>query len=420
MLERITLDNGVRVVTDIMPNVRSISIGIWVATGSRNEVGNNNGISHFIEHLLFKGTKNRTAKQIAEEIDNIGGQLNAFTAKEVTCYYTKTLDSHYKKGIDLLADIFFNSNFSEDSITTEKGVIYEEIGMYQDSLDELVQDMLSEAVWKNHSLGMPILGTNDSLSGIQREDILKYFGERYTPNNTVISIAGNFNKEEILETIKQYFEDWKSDSDGKYTIQSPTFSSDVTIKEKDSEQAHISLALDGVPFGSDELFSLLAVNNIFGGTMSSRLFQNIREKHGLVYSVFGYPSSYKSCGLFNVYAGLNPSNLSEVIKLIMDEITTLIDSRLSLEEISKAKEQLKGNYILGLEGTGSRMSAIGKSESLIGQIYSSDNILNKIEQINEESINNVINKVFNKDKICLAVVGKDIKDIDYNKLIKTN
>lgn len=420
MFTKEVLKNGVKIVTEKLPNVRSLSVGIWVGTGSRNEVPHNNGVSHFIEHMLFKGTSNHSAKEIAETMDDIGGQINAFTGKEATCFYTKTLDDHYKIAIDLLADMFFNSTFSEQNISLEKGVVLEEIGMYEDSLEELVHDILTSSVWKDNSLGYPILGTPKTLGKLSREDIIDYYKKRYIPKNTVISVAGSFNQDEIVEYIKKYFENWNTDSTAVSDIKPAEFRQGITLKSKKSEQTHILLAMDSIEYGNDELYSLLVVNNIFGGNMSSRLFQRIREEKGAAYSVYSSPTSYLKTGLFSIYAGLNPSHTEEVIKIILEELDILKNKGLSKEEISKSKEHLKGSYILGLEGTGSRMSAIGKSELLQGIIHSPDEMLKKIDDINEESVKNVIGKVFGKNEKCLAVVGKINKDIDFEGILKAN
>ena len=420
MFTKEVLKNGVRIVTEKLPNVRSISIGIWVGTGSRNEVPHNNGVSHLIEHMLFKGTSNRSAKQIAETMDNIGGQINAFTGKESTCFYTKTLDDHYKIAIDLLSDMFFNSIFSEQNISLEKGVVLEEIGMYQDSLEELVYDVLASSVWKGNSLGYPILGTPKTLDKLDRKSIIDYYKKRYSPENIVVSVAGSFEQEEIVDYIKKYFEGWTSDAMVISDVKRAEFKQGVYLKSKKSEQTHILLALDSIEYGNEELYSLLVVNNIFGGSMSSRLFQRIREEKGAAYSVYSTPSSYKNAGIFSIYAGLNPSHTEEVLKVILEEIQILKDKGLTGEEISKSKEHLKGSYILGLEGTGSRMSAIGKSELMQGVIHSPDEILKKIDEIDEGSVKNVIDKVFWKKEKCLAVVGNIKKEIDFEGILKAN
>lgn len=405
MFRKYTLDNGVRIVCEKIPFVRSISIGIWIKTGSRNENSQNNGISHFIEHMLFKGTEKRNAREIAESIDNIGGQLNAFTGKECTCYYTKTLDDHMDIALDVLSDMIFNSLLTKKDINVEKKVILEEIGMYEDSPEELVHDILSEVVWDGNSIGYPILGTQKCQKNINREMILKYIEENYIPENTVISVAGNFDEDTLIELLNKHFAGWKGVKGNRDDFEDVVFIPGKKVREKDIEQVHICMGFKGLEHGNDKLYSLLAVNNLFGGGMSSRLFQKIREKKGLVYSIYSYPSAYKNAGLFTIYAGMNPENLNEVASLINDEIKLLIKSGIKKEDLKKSKEQLKGNYILGLESTSSRMNSIGKSELMLGYINTQEEILDKIDAISMERVNEIIEKVFDLEHMGISIVG---------------
>lgn len=405
MYRKVTLNNGLKIVFEHIPYVKSVSIGIWIRAGSRNENKNNNGVSHFIEHMLFKGTKNRSAKDIAESIDSIGGQINAFTSKECTCYYTKVLDSHVNTAIEVLADMFFNSLFDEIEIEKEKTVINEEIKMYEDSPEDLVHDLMSKTIFKNNSLSLPILGTEDTLNNLKREDIISYFNEFYVPSNTVISVAGNFDFNEILKMIKVYFEDWKANYNKKESKCKFIISNAIAKKKKDIEQLHFCIGTEGVPQGKDELYALLILNNVLGGSMSSRLFQKVREEKGLVYSIYSYPSSYNDIGLFTIYAALNPKNFSNVIEIVKDNINEIKSKYLTEEEIYKSKEQLKGNYILGLESTSSRMTSIGKSELLLGKVVSPEEIINKIDSVELLDIKNVIDKIFDKNKYNIAYVG---------------
>lgn len=411
MLKKIILKNGVRVVLENIPYVRSVSLGIWVGAGSRNESVHNNGISHFIEHMFFKGTSKRNAKQIAESIDNIGGQINAFTGKECTCYYTKTLDTHLDVSIDILGDMFFNSKFDSIDIETERKVIFEEIGMYEDTPEDIVHDLLSETVWKGTSLGHPILGNQHCLNSVDRNTIKKYIKENYRPQNTVISVAGNYCEKELIELIENRFGEWQDIADNMLEYKDVNFINDIKIKEKDTEQAHICLGFQGIEQGKDSMYTLLAINNLFGGSMSSSLFQKIREEKGLAYSIYSYPSSYKKAGLFTIYAGMNPEKLEEVLYLIMDEVKLLKKDGISQEQLEKSKEQLKGNYILGLESTGSRMNSIGKSELLLGKIFTPEEVLNKIDDISMDSVTEIIEKVFNFNKIGFSAIGNIKNDI---------
>ncbi len=417
MLQKFKLDNGVRVVCEKIPHVRSLSIGIWVGAGSRSEEARNNGISHFIEHMFFKGTETRTAREIAESFDSIGGQLNAFTGKECTCYYAKVLDTYLERAVDVLADMFFNSKLSAEDVEIERKVILEEIGMYEDTPEDLVHDLLSGGVWDGNPLGYSILGTKESLKGIDRAMIQEYMRENYTPVNTVISVAGNFKESELTRLLEKYFGGWESKANRTLECQEAEFQKKVLYKKKDTEQLHVCIGFNGVEHGDDRLYSLLAVNNVLGGGMSSRLFQKIREEKGLVYSIYSYPSSYKKAGLFTVYAAMSPGQLKTVTKLIAEEINKLQDEGLSDAELAKSKEQLKGGYILGLESTGSRMHSLGKSELLLGEIFTPDEVLAKIDAVTEESVKEVIESVFVLDRMSTAVVGNIKKEKDLEKLL---
>jgi len=405
MYIRHKLDNGVRIVAEQINYVNSISIGIWVKAGSRNENMNNNGISHFIEHMLFKGTKNRTAKEIAGSIDKVGGQLNAFTAKECTCYYAKVLDSHFDIALDILTDMFFNSIFSENEIEKEKGVVLEEIGMYEDSPEDLVHDMLTQTIWSENPLGMPILGTENTLKSLKRQDIIHYIHENYTSDSIVVSVVGNFDKEYVINQITKAFSNYNVLNNNKRTSVKPSFSPKHTHKEKNTEQAHLCIGFNGMELGNKHMYSLLVLNNIFGGAMSSRLFQKIREEKGLAYSVFSYPSSYTDCGLLSIYAGMKPSQLDYVIELILKEIDNIKENGITEEELHDSKEQIKGNYILGLESTSGRMNSIGKSELLLDRIYSPKEIIQLIDNVTMEDINHVIGIIFKNDKMGSAIIG---------------
>ncbi len=417
MHKKIKLKNGVSVVYEKIPYVKSVSLGIWVRTGSRNESMGNNGLSHLIEHMLFKGTERRTAADISQTIDSIGGQLNAFTGKECTCFYTKTLDEHIEIALELLSDMFFNSKYEKNDISVEKKVIIEEIGMYEDSPEDHVHDLLSETVWKGSSIGYPILGTKKSLRKINRDMILDYRRKRYTPGNTVIAVAGNFDEKRLMELLERYFGLWCSTTDESYEFPEAEFKPNITIKPKKTEQAHICIGFEGIPNGDDILYPLLVVNNILGGGMSSRLFQNIREKRGLAYSIYSYPTTYNNAGLFTIYAGMKPSLLVEVTKLIYDEVMLLINKGIGIDELNKSKEQLKGNYILGLESTSSRMSSIGKSELLLGYTNSQEKILKKIQAITIDDINEVTKRVFNMERVGVSVVGNIKSDISLQALL---
>lgn len=405
MFKKITLDNGLRVVIEQIPYVRSVSTGIWIGTGSRFENIEENGVSHFIEHMLFKGTKNRTAAEIADSIDSIGGQINAFTGKECTCYYTKTLDTHIDLAVDVLSDMLFNSLMSKKDIDMERKVIQEEIGMYEDSPEELVHDIFSETVWNGDPLGFPILGTKDSLKKIDRAAILNYMDRTYTTDNVVISVAGSFDEDNLLKLINDKFGSWGKSNHSKAGLNKVTFKNEVCIKPKETEQVHICIGFDAIEHGNNDMYTLLAINNIFGGGMSSRLFQKIREKKGYVYSIYSYPSSYMETGLFTIYAGMNPEHLEEVITLVNKEIKILCTEGITKDELEKSKEQLKGSYILGLESTSSRMNSNGKSELLLNKINTQEDILSKIDAIEMNKVKDVIDRVFHGKNYGFTAVG---------------
>lgn len=317
-----------------------------------------------------------------------------------------TLDEHLGTSLKVLADIFFNSKFDKEDIEKERDVIFEEISLYEDTPDDLVHDVLTRLAWKNSSLGMPVLGTKKSLSGIDRQSIMRYLSLNYIPANTVVSVAGNFDEIYLTETAEKLFGGWEAKKKEPFEDAAQTFSKGMKVKVKDIEQVHACIGLDGIEQGDDRLYSLAAVNNIFGGNMSSRLFQKIREEKGLVYSIFSYPSAYVKNGLFTIYAGMNPYNLKTVISMIIHEIRLLLENGIAGEELDKAKEQLKGNFILGLESTSSRMNSIGKSELLLGHIKTPDEVLGKIDAVNMDSIRETTENIFKTKEIAVALVGK--------------
>lgn len=417
MYTKQVLDNGLRIVSEKIPYVKSVSIGIWVGAGVVDENKEHNGISHFIEHMFFKGTEKRSARQIAEEIDEIGGQLNAFTGKEYTCYYSKTLDTHIENAFNILTDMLFCSRLSNEDIEVERNVILEEIGMYEDSPEELVHDMLAGTVWKGNALGYSILGSPDSLNNIRRDSILNYIKQTYTPENTVVSVVGNFEEVNLNKLVKRYFGNWPKTSKRKEKPKFIGFNSGISIREKQTEQVHMCVGFNGIKTGDEKFYPLLALNNIIGGGMSSRLFQKIREEKGLVYSIYSYPSSYSNVGTFTIYAGMNPKYVEDVVELLATEIKTIVRDKFTQKEVHKAKEQLKGSYMLGLESTSNRMISIGKSELLLDRIYSPEEILERIENISIENISEIIEEVFCKNTPALSIIGNMSAKPDFSHLL---
>lgn len=418
MYQKQRMKNGIRIVTEEIPYVNSVSVGIWVKVGSRNETGNINGVSHFIEHMLFKGTQKRTAKEIANSIDKIGGQLNAFTSKESTCYYAKVLDSHFDIALDVLSDMFLNSNFAKEEIEKEKGVIMEEINMYEDSPEDLVHDLFSQGVWSGNPLGMSILGTEQSLYSLNRDSIYNYYKENYIPDNIVVSVVGNIKHEVVVEKVEKHLGHLSSSAKRFITIEKPAFDPVRITRNKETEQVHLCIGFEGVETDNESFYPLLTMNNIFGGAMSSRLFQNIREDKGLAYSVFSYPSSYQDCGLYSIYAGMKTSQLKTVTELIMEEIHEIMAKGLTEEELFDSKEQMKGSYTLGLESTSGRMISIGKSELMHNRIYSPSEVLEKIDRVDMDSVNKAIKTVFNLDSMGGAVIGSFDNKVDLKDILK--
>ena len=413
MYKKHVLENGLTIIGEEIPYVKSISLGVWINAGSRIEDEEISGVSHFIEHMLFKGTRNRTSKQIASEIDNLGGQINAFTSKECTCYYVKLLDSHIDIGIDVLSDMILNSKFNEDDLDKERSVIIEELKMYEDSPEDLAYDLLTENIYKNDPLGMNIIGTEESLKRLNREKLLDYFNKYYVPNNSVIAISGNFNFDEIINKIEEKFKVWKK-RDVNVDIKKAEFKSCFLTKNKDIEQVNLAMSLEAVPLENDkEVYALAVINTVFGGSISSRLFQKIREEKGLVYSIYSSQSLYRKCGELGIFASMSNDHLEEVYESIIEEIKTMKKYYLTDQEIKESKEQLKGSYILGLESTSSRMMSMGRSLLLNNKVESTDDILKSIDNVDRETVKIVIDKIFNLDKLGVCIVGRDVEE---NKL----
>lgn len=412
MYNLIKLNNGLRIVLENIDYVKSVSVGMWIENGSRNENRDNNGISHFIEHMMFKGTENRNAFEIADCIESIGGQINAFTGKEATCYYVKILDSHIDLALDVLSDMIFNSKMLKEDIEKEKGVIIEEINMNEDSPEDVLSDLHSSAIWGEDPVSYPILGTIDTLKSFTREEIVDYMNRYYIPENSVISICGNFDTSKIQDMVEKYFGSWKSDENKKVTTYSnpKTFNSNL-FKKKNIEQLHISLGMPGVELGNDLVYPIILANNILGGGASSILFQKLREEKGFCYSIYSYMSSLNNTGVNVVYAGLNPKYAEDAIYLIKEEINNFYKKGISKEKLLKAKEQLKGGYILGIESTSSRMFNNGKSVLFLNRINKPEDIINKIDAINEDSIREAMDIVYSKGILNSAFVGENL-DLD--------
>ena len=404
MIKKYTCQNGVRVVLENIPTVRSVAIGVWIGTGSRNETLSNNGISHFLEHMFFKGTKTRSALDIAEAFDSIGGQVNAFTSKEYTCYYAKVLDNHAPFALDVLADMFFNSTFEEEELVKEKNVVYEEIKMYEDTPDDIVHDLLSKAIYENHSLGYPILGTEETLATFTGNTLKDYVHNMYTPDRVVISIAGNID-ESFIKEVEKIFGSYEG-GQRKTEEEKPTFHMNQVARKKDTEQAHLCLGYEGLQVGHEDIYDLIILNNILGGSMSSRLFQEVREKRGLSYSVFSYHSAFEDTGIVTLYGGTGAKQLDVLFETIQETLATLKRDGITDKELANSKEQLKGSLMLSLESTNSRMSRNGKNELVLGRHRSLDDMVAQIDSVTKDSVNEMGIRIF-KDDFSMSLISPE-------------
>ena len=412
------LTNGLNIIIEEIPYVRSVSFGIWVKNGSANETETENGASHFIEHMLFKGTASRTAKSIAEEMDSIGGQINAYTTREYTCFYTRVLDKHAGKAMDILQDMFFNSLFDNDGITRERSVIGEEIDMYDDAPDEACYDILYAGIWNGSSMSMPILGTRKTIAPFDSEFLKDYMHKHYRCENTVIAATGNFKADEMLKEIEKLFGGWpRKGTDVPGTKSIPEYKPCALSKKKDIEQVHFVMAFPALKRGSTEKYDLAVLNMAFGGSMSSRLFQRIREDKGLTYSIYSSVSAYEDCGLFSIYAAMNTNQCEEVITSILGEIKSLFTDKLDDKTINNTKEQFISNIIMGNENTQNRMMGMGASKLLLGEYKGIEEDIKGIEAVTKDSVYKMAEKLFDMDKLSFCAVG-NVEGVDFESIVQ--
>lgn len=417
--QKYTLSNGMTVVHHPMKGYKSLSIGVWVKVGACYENEANNGISHFIEHMVFKGTKNYSAKDISLIIDGIGGEINAYTAKECTCYYTKTLGEHMEVALRLLSDLVFHPTFDVEHIDIEKVVIEDEINMYEDSAEELVSDLLQSVTFKNHALSRPILGTKESISTFTKEKLTAFYQQHYRPENMIISIAGNYEPKELQRLMNQYFANQPSIAmSEKLKVPAPKFQSGYKFSVKDNEQVQVSMDFPGIPFEDAHSYDMTLLSNLLGGTNSSLLFQKIREEKGLSYSIYSEPCFYDEVGTLNIAFGASKENVEPIMDLVFDIIDHELYHTLNEEMLTHAKDQLKGSVSLGMEGTEQVMDWIGRVELFSHTEKDIDAVLSRINAITLEGVQGLYNKVFGSEQFSLAIVGdmqeKEIKRI-YNK-----
>ena len=401
---RTTLDSGLTVVSQKMSEVRSASVGFWFDVGARDEPDRLAGTSHFLEHLLFKGTERRTAKQIADEFDAVGGDVNAFTGKEATCYYARVLDDDLPMALDVLSDMITNSLIDPEEFESERRVILEEIAMHEDAPDELVHDLFYRSMWEGHPLGRPVLGYNKTISEVAAEQVREYWLERYGPANMVVSAAGNVDHDKLVATLEESL----AGREGRRTLRSdapPSPQPGVHVIKRPTEQAHIVIGTEGLQRSHDERHALAVMDTVLGGGMSSRLFQEVREKRGLAYSVYSYRSLFADTGAFAVYAGTTPQNAQTVVDLVFEEIESLKRNGITDAELKRAKGHLKGSLVLSSEDPGSRMNQLGRQQLTLGEIRSTDEQIALFDAVEMDDVRNVIDKIFGSGSYRVTIVG---------------
>jgi predicted Zn-dependent peptidase len=404
-IKKEVLDNGLTILTEQMPHVRSISLGIWLKIGSRSETQELNGVAHFIEHLLFKGTAHRTAEQIARQVDSIGGHLDAFTAKETICYSTKVLDEHLPVAFDILADLLIYPKFDAEEMEKERSVILEEIKMVEDTPDDLVHEIFIQNFWKDQPLGRPILGTKQTVSKLYRDKVVEFFQEFYTPDDLVIAAAGNLEHGAVVDLVAGKFGNLRTRRNGHVEVPAHTHSRITIRNKKELEQVHICLGVPSRSLSHDDRYACYILNTLLGGGMSSRLFQNIREKQGLVYAIFSGLNSYRDTGCLSIYAGTSLETAEKVVDLVIQEFRNLKQQPVDSEELRRAKDHLKGSLMLSLESTSSRMSNLARQELYFGKYFSLDEMINSIEQVTAEEVQSLAKTFFDTRQIALTVLG---------------
>src|SRR5216117_2204882 len=404
-IRREVLPNGLTLITEEMQHIRSVSIGIWIKTGSRDEDLQWNGISHFIEHMVFKGTKNRSAEEIARQVDSIGGNIDAFTAKECVSFSMKVLDEHLPIALDVLSDLVLNPVFDDQDITRERGVILEEIKMDEDNPDYLVHEIFTQNFWKDHPLGKPILGTKDTVKRFEREPVLDFYKQRFAPGNLIICAAGHLQHEQFVDLVRKHFGDMKPMSNGFYSSQPKVVSRIILRNKKSLEQVQLCMGVPSHPIAHEKRHASYILNTLLGGGMSSRLFQNIRERQGLAYAVFSELNPYRDTGCLSIYAGTSAEAARKVVESILKEFRQLKQELVPEDELRRAKDHLKGSLMLSLESTSSRMSNLARQEMYFGRFFTMDELLESIESVTAEDVQRIAQTFFDSKQIALTILG---------------
>jgi len=404
-IRREVLPNGLTVLTEEMRHIRSVSIGIWIKTGSRHEQAEHNGISHFLEHMVFKGTETRTAEAIARQVDSIGGNLDAFTAKECICFNVKVLDEHLPIALDVLSDLVLHPVFDTKDIARERGVILEEIKMDEDSPDYLVHEIFTQNFWKDHPLGKPILGTKETVRHFEQPLVLDYYGQRFTPGNLIIAAAGHINHEHFVKLAGERFARLKPALNGFHDSVPEPMARIILRNKKSLEQVQICVGVPTYPISHEKRYASYILNTLLGGGMSSRLFQNVRERQGLAYAIYSELNPYRDTGCLSIYAGTSLESAPKVVQLIVDEFRDLKQNPVSDEELRRTKEQLKGSLMLSLESTTARMSNLARQEMYFDRFFGLDEIIERIESVSVGELVSLASEFFHADKIAVTVLG---------------
>ena len=404
-IRRQVLPNGLTIITEQMQHIRSASIGIWLQTGSRDEDAAWNGISHFIEHMLFKGTEHRTAEEIARQVDSIGGNMDAFTAKECICFNVKVLDEHLPVALEILSDLVLHPVFDSNDITRERGVILEEIKMDEDNPDYLVHEIFTQNFWKDHPLGKPILGTKETVKKFERAAVLDTYSHRFAPGNIIVSAAGNLDHDRFVELVTKHFEHMKPRKNGFHSPV-PKIVSKITLRNKKAlEQVQLCLGVPSHPIAHEKRHAGYILNTLLGGGMSSRLFQNIRERQGLVYSIYSDLNPYRDTGCLAVYAGTSRESASKVVQSVVSEFHKLKAEPVPADELRRSKDQLKGSLMLSLESSSARMSNLARQEMYFDRFYDLDELIAKIEAVPVEDLTSLANEFFNTESVAVTILG---------------
>jgi predicted Zn-dependent peptidase len=404
-INRESLPNGLTIITEEMEHIRSASIGIWIKTGSRDEDLQWNGISHFIEHMVFKGTQNRSAEEIARQVDSIGGNMDAFTAKECVCFNVKVLDEHVPIAMDVLSDLVLNPVFDVQDIARERGVILEEIKMDEDNPDYLVHEIFTQNFWKDHPLGKPILGTKDTVKRFDREPVADFYAQRFSPGNVTICAAGHLKHREFVDLVAKHFQHMKPVKNGFHSSQPKIVPRIIMRNKKALEQVQICIGVPSHPIAHEQRHASYILNTLLGGGMSSRLFQNIRERQGLAYAIYSDLSPYRDTGCLSVYAGTSRESASKVVQSVVSEFRKLKQERVPEDELRRAKDQLKGSLMLSLESSTARMSNLARQEMYFDRFYGLDELIQKIEDVKAEDLQRLANEFFQTNSIAVTVLG---------------